>query len=113
MEIIDLEPDNAAAIRQTAEILVEAFRENYPEAWPTLEAALKEVNESFEEGRISRIALDEDGRVAGWIGGIAMYDGNVWELHPLAVSPARQGKGIGRALVTDFEEQVRRRGGLT
>lgn len=113
MEIIDLEPDNAAAIRQTAEILVEAFKEDHPDAWTTLEAAIQEINESFDEGRISRIALDETGRVVGWIGGIAMYDGNVWELHPLAVSPARQGKGIGRALVTDFEEQVRRRGGLT
>jgi aminoglycoside 6'-N-acetyltransferase I len=37
----------------------------------------------------------------------------VWELHPLAVQPNVQGKGVGRALVEDFEEQVRLMGGLT
>ena len=51
--------------------------------------------------------------VLGWIGGIRQYDGNVWELHPLVVKPSYQGQGIGRALVTDLEEQVRQRGGLT
>ena len=63
--------------------------------------------------RISRIAIDESGTVLGWIGGIRQYDGNVWELHPLVVKPGYQGQGIGRALVTDLEEQVRERGGLT
>ena len=51
--------------------------------------------------------------MTGWIGGISQYDGNVWELHPLAVKPDQQGLGIGRRLVLDFEEQVRQRGGLT
>jgi len=37
----------------------------------------------------------------------------VWELHPLAVRPDCQRKGIGRALVNDLEERVRERGGLT
>lgn len=49
----------------------------------------------------------------GWIGGIEQYDGRVWELHPLAVKPEYQGQGVGRALVADFEQQVRSRGGLT
>jgi aminoglycoside 6'-N-acetyltransferase I len=34
-------------------------------------------------------------------------------LHPLAVQPSEQGKGIGKVLVEDFEEQVRQLGGLT
>jgi aminoglycoside 6'-N-acetyltransferase I len=49
----------------------------------------------------------------GIIGGIPQYDGHVWELHPLAVQPSMHGRGIGKALVTDFEEQARQHGGLT
>ena len=51
--------------------------------------------------------------VLGWIGALPEYEGNAWELHPLIVHPAHQGKGIGRALVADLEEQVRARDGLT
>jgi aminoglycoside 6'-N-acetyltransferase I len=57
--------------------------------------------------------VGEQGNLLGIIGGIPGYDGQVWELHPLAVQPSRQGQGIGRALVEDLEEQVRRKGGLT
>ena len=35
------------------------------------------------------------------------------QLHPLAAQPSLQGQGIGRALVEDFEDQVRLKGGLT
>ena len=44
---------------------------------------------------------------------MSQYDGNVWELHPLVVRVSQQGKRIGRALVADFEECVKERGGLT
>jgi aminoglycoside 6'-N-acetyltransferase I len=57
--------------------------------------------------------VDETGNALGWIGGIKQYDGNVWELHPLVVGGDTRGKGVGRALVEDLEEQVRQRGGLT
>ena len=67
----------------------------------------------LESERICRAALDEQGNLLGIIGGIPGYDGNVWELHPLAVQPSRQGQGIGRVLVEDLEQQVRSRGGLT
>jgi aminoglycoside 6'-N-acetyltransferase I len=67
----------------------------------------------LEAERICRAAIDEQGNLLGMIGGIPGYDGNVWELHPLAVQPDLQGQGIGRALVEDLEEQVRLRGGLT
>jgi aminoglycoside 6'-N-acetyltransferase I len=106
MHIVNLRPDDEEAIRQVAALLVEGFAANWPEAWPDLESALEEVRESFAVGRISLVALDEDGMVLGWIGGISHYRGHVWELHPLVVRVNQQGKGIGRALVTDLEERV-------
>jgi aminoglycoside 6'-N-acetyltransferase I len=113
MQIIDLDPGDQRAIEQTAMLLVEGFRAHWPHAWPNMEAALEEVRESLEPGRISRVAVGEDGTVLGWIGGIEQYHGNVWELHPLVVRSDRQGRGIGRALVRDFEARIRERGAHT
>ncbi len=113
MSIVDLEPGDEETVRQTASLLVEGFKENWPDAWPNMDAALEEVRESFGEKRISRVTVGEDGVVLGWIGGIPSYGGRVWELHPLVVRPDLQRRGIGRALVADLEERVRERGGLT
>lgn len=113
MRIVDLHAGSPAAIRQTAAMLVEGFKEDWPDAWPDLDSALAEVRESLEPGRISRIAVDDSGDVVGWIGAIRQYGGHVWELHPLVVKSERQRQGLGRALVADLEAQVRARGGLT
>lgn len=113
MKIITLAPDDDPLIQQAARLLVDAFRDHWPDAWPTDEKGLEEVQEMLKSERICRVAVDEQGNLLGIIGGIPDYDGNVWELHPLAVQPSMQGQGIGRALVRDFEEQVRSRGGLT
>jgi len=113
MRIVDLEPGDEETVRQAAILLVEGFKENWPDAWPDVDAALEEVRESFGEGRIRRVAVGENGAVLGWIGGIPSYGGKVWELHPLVVRPDLQRRGIGRALVADLEERVRERGGLT
>jgi aminoglycoside 6'-N-acetyltransferase I len=110
--ITDLLPDDEPRIRQTAAVLVEAFRD-WTDTYTSLDEALEEVRESFDEGRISRVALDADGAVIGWIGGIREYDGHAWELHPLAVRPDWQRRGVGRALVADLEVIVRERGGTT
>ena len=93
--------------------MVDAFREHWPDAWPTFEHGLEEANEWFETGKIIRASVNKNENLLGIIGGISQYDGHVWELHPLAVQPSMQGQGIGRALVEDFEEQIRQRGGLT
>lgn len=111
--ITDLDSNNEESIQQCAALLVEGFREHWPDAWPDLESALKEVREMLAEDRICRIALDKKGQVVGWIGGLPEYDGNVWELHPLVVKPEEQQRGIGQALVKDFEALVSARGGLT
>lgn len=113
MEIIDLQPDAEEAIAQTATLLIEGFRQHWKTAWTDLDSALTEVRESFGEDRINRIAVDQSGKVLGWIGGIEQYDGKVWELHPLVVDAAHQGQGIGRSLVTDLAERAKERGGLT
>ena len=113
MRILDLQPTDQQAIAQTATLLVEGFKEHWPKAWPNMDAALQEVRGSLGVDRISRIAVDEQGAVLGWIGGIRQYAGHVWELHPLVVKPDCQRQGIGRALVADLEAQVSARGGLT
>ncbi|MEP7336312.1 MAG: GNAT family N-acetyltransferase [Acidobacteriota bacterium] len=113
MHITDLPHDNKTVIEQTARLLVEAFKEHWPDAWPTLESARQEVRESLVDDRISRIAIDDNGAVIGWIGAIEMYNGKVWELHPLAVAPRAQGRGVGRKLVEDLVAQVAARNGLT
>ena len=113
LRIIDLMPDDKTEIQQTSQLLFDSFKKQVPKAWPTLEDTLREVHESFAPDRVSRIALDDDGNVIGWIGGMSLYDGNVWELHPLAVSAAWRGQGVGRALVHDLETLVAARGGLT
>jgi aminoglycoside 6'-N-acetyltransferase I len=112
MRIIDLLPDNSQLIDQIAALLVAAFRDHSP-AWPDHASGLAEVRESFGQDRVSRVALDDTGQAVGWIGGIPQYDGNVYELHPLVVDPARHRQGIGRALVADLEAQVRERGATT
>jgi len=113
MQIITLTSTAEDLIRQSAQLLVDAFREHWPDAWPAIEDGLEEVHEMLETDRICRAAVDNNGILLGIIGGIRGYDGHVWELHPLAVQPKLQGQGIGRALIADFEEQVRQRGGLT
>ena len=113
MRIIDLTADNSRAAEQTAWLLVEGFRDTGSDAWTEIEDARTEVIDSLQRGRISRIVVDQDGNVQGWIGGIEQYDGHVWELHPLVVRVDCQRQGVGRALVLDLEEQVALRGGNT
>ncbi len=85
IQIIDLDRDDAVIVRRTAEVLVAGFRGVSP-AWPDLDAALEEVLESCGVDRISRVAVDAERTVLGW---------------------------IGRSLAADLEECVRDRGGLT
>ena len=110
MDICDLVPDDEQTIERVAALLVDGFKEHWA---LSMESALREVQASLGPDRLSRVAHDEQSGVVGWIGGIRQYDGHVWELHPLVVRPDRQGRGVGRALVTDLEERVRERGGLT
>lgn len=113
MRIVDIDGRDEVVVQRAAALLVEGFRELSPNAWPDLDAALDEMSEACQADRIARAAVDEAGTVVGWIGGISQYDGRVWEIHPLVVSPAHQRTGIGRMLVADLESIVRERGALT
>lgn len=112
MRVVDLLADDEARVRGAAEALVAAFADQVAaRGWGTLEQALAEVRASFGAGHLSLVALDAAGQVLGWVGGIRYYDGVTWELHPLAVHPAAQRRGVGRALVGTLEERVRAGGG--
>lgn len=114
LKIIDLKPENQDQIEQAANLLVEGFKTISPEAWPDISLALTEVIEAVNDNnRINRLAINEQGLVLGWIGGISQYRGKAWEIHPLLVHPEFQKQGIGSILVKDLEEQVIIRGGLT
>jgi aminoglycoside 6'-N-acetyltransferase I len=112
VQLVDLAQCSSENLRKAAEILSAAFRTHWPTAWSSVEEAQAEVSEMLAPERIARAAV-EDGVVVGLIGGIPGYDGHVWELHPLAVRPDRQGQRIGTLLVRDFEARVKARGGLT
>lgn len=113
MKIISLQKEDKDLIQQTAQLLVDAFHEHWPDAWATIEDGLEEIQEMLEPEKIFLVALDDENKLIGIIGGIPQYDGNVWELHPLAVQPNIQKQGIGRRLVEELENQVKERGGLT
>ncbi len=102
-----------AAHEAAAALLVEGFREHWPDAWPDMNSAREEVAEMLDDERLARAALAPDGALLGWIGGIPEYDGLVWELHPLVVRADVRGLGVGRALVADLESLCAARGGLT
>lgn len=57
------------------------------------------------KGHYTREAVERDA-VVGLTGGLRRYRGYVWELHPLAMRPDRQGCGIGRRLVRALEERA-------
>jgi len=60
VRITNLHPDNENAIHQAAALLVRGFQKHWPTAWPDMKTALKEVQQSFGEERISRVEVDPE-----------------------------------------------------
>ncbi len=110
LQITQLTPAMTAAAQQAAQLLHHVFAPHG--SWETLEEAIEEVQEMLVPERVVWVAMINE-EVVGWIGGVPQYDGNVWELHPLLVSPTWQGQGIGSALVGVLEQWVKAQGGLT
>ena len=107
--ISPLDKGDAAAIAQLAAFLPDAFRQMAPDYLSTVDEALEEIHGLLQPEQIHLVARDESG-VIGWIGGQPIYDGHVYELHPLAVRPDRQRRGVGTALVDALEAEVAARG---
>ncbi|NOK86042.1 MAG: GNAT family N-acetyltransferase [Chloroflexi bacterium AL-W] len=95
---------------QAAHLLHAGFAEHWPDAWPDVDSAMEEVLSLLEEDCICLAALDEEGEIVGWIGGLPEYDGHVFELHPLVVQSDQRGQGIGRLLVLALEDHARQAG---
>src|SRR5688572_7907062 len=112
-EVQPFPADNLALRDAAAQLLLAEFRSSWPEAWPTINDALDEVNRALAPEKIALAALAHDRSLLGWTGGIPTYDGNVWELHPIVVESNAQRTGVGRALVLRLEQEVAARGGLT
>jgi aminoglycoside 6'-N-acetyltransferase I len=112
LPIVDLRSDAGGLIDQVATLLLDVFR-NRTDDWQDIESARQEVLASLAPDRISRVLIDDSGIARGWIGGIPMYGGRVWEIHPLVVSGSHRRQGIGRALIEDLERLVALRGALT
>lgn len=109
-----LNPDHVDMMQQAAEILVDAFSEGWPDAWPDLAAGMEEVADVLAEENLTIGAFDaESGRLVGWAGALPTYGDTAWELHPLAVHPDYQRQGIGRELVFRIEEMLRAEEALT
>ena len=110
--ILPIGPADAAAVERAAALLVEAFREHHPRAWPDMEAGREELRECLNPEWIILGAFDADGVLVGWIGGQPQYYGDVWELHPMVVDERYRRRGIGRMLVLELERRLRERGVL-
>jgi aminoglycoside 6'-N-acetyltransferase I len=110
MIVRDLPAEDTNAIRRAALIAQAAF--THITFCDTLKEAVEEVQEALQAGKICLAAYDASGEMVGWIGGQHSY-ARVWELHPLAVHPAQQRKGAGRALVQALEKRIGAAGGMT
>ncbi len=106
VNLVDLSVLDAGQRWDVAQLIVDAFAAPYPEAWPTIESALEELNMLDQDGMAVLVAFDDAGQPSGIVGALSMYDGHVWEVHPLAVRPDMTRQGIGRALVQALEARA-------
>jgi aminoglycoside 6'-N-acetyltransferase I len=109
--IEDLDKSDVPRVEGAARLLHAAF--SPLGEWTTIAEAKQEVVESLGADRISRVAVNIDGGVVGWVGAIRQYDGLVWELHPIVVAESERRRGIGRALILDLVNILAARGALT
>ena len=108
IELIDMAGLGESHRAQAARILVESL----PMGWPTISDALEEIHSMTQPGN-TLIAAVQNSEVVGFCGLLSpIYDGNVFELHPLAVRKDCRHRGVAKGLVTAIEGIARQKGGL-
>ena len=111
MSIVDfatLDPEQRA---EAARVLKQALA-HLPSGFQGPGEAEAEVAERHGDPDWLGFAALEVDRLVGWVGAIRTYS-HGWELHPLAVDPDRQRRGIGSALLAALEARARAEGVLT
>jgi len=93
---------------EAAYILYSAFQGKGKNAWTTIESAREEILECITKPNIT-LGLSINNSLVGWAGLRPMYD-TTWELHPMVIDPAYQGKGYGRLLLTRIEDYASNNG---
>jgi aminoglycoside 6'-N-acetyltransferase I len=109
------DPKDVLCCREAIAAMLCDFAPATENRWPSMAAALAEVDESLaaDRTRISIVAQDRrGGRAVGWVAGSRTY-ARAFELHPLVVHRDWQGRGIGRGLVAAFEAAAAGHGALT
>lgn len=111
MGIVRFQETSEEQRNEAARVLIDALA-HVPAAWKEMGEAIEEVATfTSDPERLAFAAIDE-GRLVGWIGAVRGYS-HAWEMHPLVVAPARQGQGIGTALVAALEAEAVREGVCT
>jgi aminoglycoside 6'-N-acetyltransferase I len=103
MKIINMAKLSKTQIIQAAQILTEII----PIGWPTLQHALDEIDALLTPENTLLAAIEDD-IVVGWGGMLPAYNGNVFELHPLAVRSDKRRQGIGRVIVAALEDEAKK-----
>ena len=108
VEFDDLAPadwDRAAEVLRTA-------LAHLPSGYAEPGAAEAEVElRRLQDEWLGYAALEGED-LLGWIGALRTYS-HGWEIHPLVVAPAWQGRGVGSALLAALEARARAEGMLT
>jgi len=110
--ITTLTSEESMLIASLTQLTYEAFKQHVPSWLTTLADAQRQVLNALAADRICRVVIDANDNPLGWIAAIPLHHGRIWEIHPLVVSVAEQGKGYGRALVREIERQAQQQGVL-
>jgi aminoglycoside 6'-N-acetyltransferase I len=109
---IPIDAKDSELIDELADLTYVAFKAHAPDWRPTAADARQRVLGASVPDRINRVLLSAEAKPIGWIGVTPIHHGRIWEIHPVAVSHAEQGKGYGRALVNEIEHLARAHGVL-